>query len=296
MKVSCNIQFVKNLVGEKRAIRLIADAGFDAMDMIFSDPELGPYGPWLGDDYAHRARELLALVKDHDLTFNQAHAPLTPQTLGKGGPDVLANVPFDYFERFFQVYSLLEIPHVVVHNLANPVFLQDPELKFRVNLEYYRRLKALAEPYGVRIALENLYLHLSGPESFCRMLDALDDDYFLACVDVGHSNMVNADITPLIRGAGRRVQALHVHDNHVEYDEHLIPGMGSVDWNPVLQALADVDYSGDFTLEVGGHACGCLEPGHGFGVDFLPQVLKFTQRSARYLAHRLEALKQAKNP
>jgi len=292
VKVSCNIGMIKHLVGEEKSISLIADAGFDAIDMGFDDAENGPYGRWLKDDYSVQSRELLARVRDHGLYFNQAHAPLTPETLGTVGPDVLNNVRFDYFERFFLVCSLLEIPHVVVHNLSNPVFSRNPEHKFLVNLEFYRRLKTLAEPYGVRIALENLYLHLSGTESFAQMLDALDDDYFMACVDVGHSNMVNQDTGELIRRIGSKVQALHVHDNHVEYDEHLIPGMGKMDWNSVLQALADVNYSGDFTLEVGSHACGCLGTHQGFEPDFLPHVMKFTQKSARYLADRLESMKK----
>lgn len=294
MIVACNSGMLNYLVGDEKGISLIAQAGFDAIDLHPADTPNGPYGRWMGDDYKTQARELLARARDHGLYYNQAHTPLTPQTLGRLGADPLQSVDYGIFERFFHVCQLLEIPHMVVHNLSHASINCDPKKKAEVNLAFFRRLKEVAQPYGVRVALENLYLSQSGPDSYGEMLDALEDDFFLACVDVGHNNMVNQDPGALIRRAGSRVQALHVHDNHVEYDEHLIPGMGTVDWDCVLQALADVNYRGDFNLEVGGHACGCLGENQGFDLDFLPEILKFTQRSARYLANKLEEMLQCK--
>lgn len=290
MKISCNNGIINNRVGDEKGIVMLAQAGFDAIDFHPEDAPNGRYGRWLGEDYRTQARSLLELAKSHGVYYCQAHAPLTPQTLGQGGPDLLGNTRFDYYERFFHVCQLLQIPYMVVHPLSDSSLALRPEEKFAKNVEFFRRLKELAQPYGVRVALENLYLNLSTPHSICRMLDALNDDYFVACVDVGHSNMINPDTGHLIRRLGSRVQALHIHDNHVEYDEHLIPGMGMVDWNSILEALADIHYSGCFNLEISDHACGSLTEGYGFGMDFLPEVLKFTQRSCRYLADKLEAM------
>ena len=50
--------------------------------------------------------------------------------------------------------------------------------------------------------------------------------------------------------AGDRLWSLHVHDNHGEADEHLIPGLGTIQWPPVLKALERINYAGPFMMEI----------------------------------------------
>jgi sugar phosphate isomerase/epimerase len=53
----------------------------------------------------------------------------------------------------------------------------------------------------------------------------------------------------MIRAIGKRLGALHIHDNDRRRDLHRIPFSGDIDWNAVVKALRDVDYKGEFTLE-----------------------------------------------
>jgi sugar phosphate isomerase/epimerase len=46
-----------------------------------------------------------------------------------------------------------------------------------------------------------------------------------------------------------RLGALHVHDNDGKRDIHQLPYHMAIDWDEILDALADVGYRGDFTLE-----------------------------------------------
>ena len=91
----------------------------------------------------------------------------------------------------------------------------------------------------------------SDPASFNAHLDAVNDDFFVACLDIGHAEMKGLDATApdMIRALGSRLQALHLHDNDRWKDLHQIPFAGSIDWNEVVRALRDVDYKGEFTLE-----------------------------------------------
>ena len=54
-----------------------------------------------------------------------------------------------------------------------------------------------------------------------------------------------------MRTVGRHLITLHLHDNHGERDEHLLPGQGAIDWVDVMQALRDIDYGGEFMYEIG---------------------------------------------
>ena len=42
---------------------------------------------------------------------------------------------------------------------------------------------------------------------------------------------------------------LHVHDNFGK-DQHIPPFCGNINWNAVMQALANVGYDGDLNFEV----------------------------------------------
>ncbi|MFC2106618.1 sugar phosphate isomerase/epimerase family protein, partial [Candidatus Bipolaricaulota bacterium] len=63
---------------------------------------------------------------------------------------------------------------------------------------------------------------------------------------------------------------LHLHDNHGERDDHLLPGEGTVDWARVLGVLEEIDFSGKAVLEA--HQKG-IPPQEGLrrGIEFFRQ-------------------------
>ena len=80
---------------------------------------------------------------------------------------------------------------------------------------------------------------------------------------------------------GSRVKALHLNDNDFRSDGHLIPYQGKIDWEDVLRALAEVDYSGGFTFEA-------LHLYEGFRDEFLLTSAKYLHDVGRYLIDRFE--------
>lgn len=68
----------------------------------------------------------------------------------------------------------------------------------------YNQLLPFAKDYGVKIATENMwnwnvqkdeakFASCSNPESFNAHLDAINDPYFVACLDLGHAEMRGLD-------------------------------------------------------------------------------------------------------
>ena len=87
-------------------------------------------------------------------------------------------------------------------------------------------------------------------EEFRAMMDMLDPKYFTACVDIGHAGLVGTTAPEMLRTLGHDyVGCLHVHDNDYLEDRHCPPYFFDLDWEEITQALADIDYKGDFTFE-----------------------------------------------
>ena len=123
-----------------------------------------------------------------------------------------------------------------------------------------RKVLPLAEQYGVKIALENVWNHfLLSPLEFARYIDEFESPWIGAYFDVG--NIVNYGWPEQwIRTLGPRILKLDIKEFSREKrnEEGLWEGFrveigdGSIDWDVVVAALADIGYSGWATAEVPG--------------------------------------------
>ena len=165
------------------------------------------------------------------------------------------------------------------------------------NAEMYREFLPFAKAHGVKIATENMWnwdnekdealpAACCDSKRFCSLIDEVDDEYFVACLDIGHAEMrgLNASAVGLIKALGhKRLKALHIHDNDLHYDSHQIPMSMSIDFNAVVKALKEIGYDGEFTLEadryLGAYSCGDIFTG-----------MKKLAESARMLANMFESL------
>ena len=128
------------------------------------------------------------------------------------------------------------------------------------NAKIYFDLLPLAKKYGMKIATENMwnwkddratFAACSTPENFLAHLDAVNDDYFVACLDVGHAEMMGDEVSAekMIKALGDKLQALHLHDNDRWHDSHQLPFTMNIDFNKIATALKEINYDGYLTLE-----------------------------------------------
>ncbi len=231
----------------------MAKGGYEGLDLTLCQcDEL----PLLGENYIAECEHLLSLCQAHSLPFLQAHAPFPTYYIGR---DEWNAERRKLIHRSFDICARLSIPLMVIHPI-NMVFASSEEA-IAENVKFYRTLLPWAKEYGVKIATENMWRRNPdtgkiGPsvcslgDEFAALIDAVNDPDFVACLDLGHAPIVGEDVCSMIRTLGHdRLQALHVHDNDGENDSHTLPFLGKTDWDAVTDALADIDYCGNMTLE-----------------------------------------------
>lgn len=263
MKISTETDSVRRHVGNEKAIEYIAKAGFDAFDFSMFDiakianwttGEIA-YGdtPIAGDDYLKYVKNLKKVAEDCGIYCNQTHSVFPTQ-----------NPKIEKFvKRTIECSAEIGAKICVVHPLSmSPV--ED-------NVKYYNELLPFAKEHGVKIATENMWawnndLHHAVPaacsphDEFLALLEAVNDDYLVACLDIGHAEMLRQSGTgavDMIKTLGNHLQSLHIHDNDQLHDSHQIPFSMNIDFEAVVKALKEINYSGEFTLEANTYLDDC---------------------------------------
>jgi len=140
---------------------------------------------------------------------------------------------------------------LVTHDIDIPE-PDDPESSSRLAafVDGVRSVADYAEGKGVRLALENLGSgYTREPERLVSLMAEINSANVGVVIDTGHRNL-SGDPAAALRTVGPHLITLHLHANHGERDEHLLPGKGAIDWPDVMQALSDVDYDGVFMYEI----------------------------------------------
>ena len=255
MRTSTEIGSASALVGEELAIEYVAKAGFDCWDLSMmsmcgysklQQRFLNPDHPFLSSSYLPYIRRLKEIGLDNGIACNQSHAPFPSDV-----PQVRS-----YLMRAIECTAEAGGEICVIHPMNNGT----PE----ENAEMYFELLPFAKNHGVKIATENMwnwnadktqsvFAACATSDSFSAHLDAVNDDFFVACLDIGHAEMrgSGSGAVDMIHALGNRLQAVHMHDNDLLLDSHQLPFTMRIDFLAVIKALRDVCYQGDMTLEAG---------------------------------------------
>ena len=224
---------------------LLAAAGFQALDMndtcdavLFSQPQ--------AESVAY-LRAALDTAHGAGLRVEQCHAPMTPcyKHLSTGAWETEKKS----VETCLQVVGKLGIPYTVVHPLVYDWNDTDPD-GFARNVAYLRRLCEVAE--GTAVCIENMPGTcgvLRTGEDMYRLLEAVDDDRLMVCLDTGHLFYQKQKTSDFFARVGDRVRVTHIHDTVSGNDAHLPIGMGEGDWADFKAAIRDYGYTGNLNSE-----------------------------------------------
>lgn len=292
MLLSTQTEVLAPLYGEAEAIRMLAEAGFDAFDLSLFPMISDPNYPMCRPDFRDFAARLRETAQDCGILCRQAHAPFPSST---GDPNRDKTI-FQLIVQAMEGAAIVGAKIIVVHPMHHLCYRTHAAQLMEMNLDFYRRLIPYCEKFGIQVACENMWQHnkeggriidsaCSRPEEFCRYLDEVNSPWIVGCLDVGHTALTDEDLGFYVRQMGKeRLRALHVHDNDLQKDSHTLPFTGKIDFNVLTSALAEIDYEGDFTLEADAFL-------RKFPKELVPEALRLMSKTGRYLAEQVEAKK-----
>ncbi|MGH9432320.1 MAG: sugar phosphate isomerase/epimerase family protein [Terriglobia bacterium] len=191
----------------------------------------------------HHVRDVAQWFADHAVTLRFVHAPVSAAS-GKSR-DGSFPLSLSYLEKRHRIDSMDEIKRALEVSEALPfdylvvhLGLEDEEYdlrKFDAAFTSIEHLKIFAKERGVRILLENSPCALANPDRIFDFIHYTRLD-LKVCIDVGHA-FLTGEVRPGIEKLADLAASVHIHDNHRERDDHLMPFEGKIDWADTTQAL-----------------------------------------------------------
>jgi sugar phosphate isomerase/epimerase len=232
-------------------LALIAAHGFESVEVFatrshfdYHDPAaISQLGEWL---------------KETGLALHGIHAPIVESMNGgdKWGA-VISNAVGDSAKRQAAVReadTALNIARqlggsVMVVHLGTPT-VQGGENNRTAAFRSVEDICRLAEPVGIKVALELIPNPLSDAASLVTMLERdLDFPRTGICLDFGHAFLMG-DVPDAIETVAEHLVTTHVHDNAGKKDDHLVPFDGRINWDMALMTMQKVGYDGTYLMEL----------------------------------------------
>lgn len=104
---------------------------------------------------------------------------------------------------------------------------------------------------GVQLLLENMLPHLlfGRTSDMMYLLGEITDCTVGTCLDTGHARL-GGDLGNVIHKLSGHLKMVHINDNHGDWDAHLIPGDGSIDWPWLISELSRYRFHGGLIIEM----------------------------------------------
>lgn len=254
-----------NYIPVLESMRKCRRIGFRVLDITLSMAKDVKDHPLNGDDWEKWVYEVANEAQKLGIEFSQAHLPFFKIS----DPYYLDPEKREHFDkvryRCIQACGMLGVKWAVDH-VFHTVNDQCYAPKIKEDcLRYFAPFIEAAKKENVGIAFENMLLTKKNEFSirYCtthwELIDFVDswkDPMVGICWDFGHANTVYRDQTRPLIEIGKRLKALHVHDNFGISDMHFAPFLGSIDWEPIMKTLSDIGYEGDFNFELGNYGAG----------------------------------------
>jgi sugar phosphate isomerase/epimerase len=217
----------------------IAGAGISAIELFCSRGHF---------DYRSEdnVRELASWLSGNNLALHSIHSPTTrdfnprhdsgtplsicdPERMRrqeavdeiKRALDLVEHIPFQFCVQ--HVGGLRDLPD---------------ERRWDAAFSSLENISLFAKQRGITIALENTPGEMATPENLKHFLEQTRLSNIKLCLDTGHAHLSGGLATGL-EATHDLVATVHVHDNHGERDEHLLPYLGTIDWDATLPALPE---------------------------------------------------------
>jgi sugar phosphate isomerase/epimerase len=230
----------------------IAGHGFEAIELFATRSHFDYHDAAAIEQLAH-------WLEETGLALESVHAPITDR-FGEGdkwaatystalSDNAGRQLAVKEAEAALQLAKRLPFKTLVVH-LGTPASKNNPGDNNRAAAaRSAEEICRIADPLGVRVALEVIPNPISTPAALVALLEGLEAPHAGICMDFGHA-FLGGDVPDAIETAAEHLIATHVHDNHGRSDDHLVPYLGSIQWDAALVTMMKIGYEGTYLMEL----------------------------------------------
>jgi len=230
----------------------IAGYGFEAIELFATRSHFDYHDP-------AAIGRLAEWLKDTGLTLHSIHAPITDHFGADAEGTTYSTASADNARRQAAVREaeaalaiVEQIPakFMVVHLGVPGARAAAGDNSRAAASRSAEEICTLAEPLGVRVALEVIPNDLSSAQAVVTMLDRdFEGTSVGLCMDFGHAHLMG-DVADAIEIAAEHLVTTHVHDNKRREDDHLVPYQGTIDWPAALVTMRKIGYDGTYMMEL----------------------------------------------
>jgi len=225
--------------------------------------------PWRPEDAQAEIEAFHRDLSEFGLTVYSMHALASMlATADSDAPDDLMDALLGDLRRLSAMGGETAVYHACM--LRDVPYEETDEAIARVGWDafverYARSLRIAAREaagHGITIVIENVWLcrRAAAVGQFIDLVKAADEPNVGILVDSGHAHLAGVSVADEIRAAGEWLRDTHFHDNvgvidGRAFDQHIPPGLGTIDWQDVCRALDEIRFPGPVVFE------GILGPG-----------------------------------
>jgi len=205
------------------AFQIAQKTGYDGMEVLV----------W-SDKATQTSRSIRNLSRRYEMPIGSIHAPnlfLSPR--------VWHMTPIKKLEHTVHLAVDLDVETIVVH----PPFFYQPKYSY----QFVEQIHELEEKYDVTLAVENMYpVHIPIKKNYlCCFYKPGWDPSLLPfnnlTLDISHAGASKTYAMDLAAKFDKRLSHVHIADaTFRKFDEHLVPGRGTMDCKEFLNHTADL--------------------------------------------------------
>lgn len=192
--------------------------------------------------------KLLAWSKKYNVELYSFHLPFMPFDAIDISRKDLAKKSVEYLKGYIDKGTKIGIDKYIIHPSGEPIKEEDRQERMKTAKESLDDLAKYAKEKGAIICVENLPRTCLGRDSsdILELLSA--NPTLVCCFDTNH--LLAEDPISFIQKVGEKIFTLHVSDYDFKNERHWLPGEGSLDFQKIIKALKEVNYSNAWLYEI----------------------------------------------